>query len=56
MKLKFTNILADKVEIPIIQRDFAQGRTDKNTSKIRKDFLDTIFDTILKNKEENFYD
>lgn len=52
MKLKFTNILADKVEIPIIQRDFAQGRTDKNTSKIRRDFLDAIFDTIIKNKEE----
>ncbi|MBA4745954.1 MAG: DUF262 domain-containing protein [Muricauda sp.] len=52
MKLKFTDILADKVEIPIIQRDFAQGRTDKNTSKIRRDFLDVIFDTILKNKEE----
>ncbi|MCC4212958.1 GmrSD restriction endonuclease domain-containing protein [Leeuwenhoekiella parthenopeia] len=52
MKLKFTNILADKVEIPIIQRDFAQGRTDKNTSKIRRDFLDAIFDTIIKNKEK----
>lgn len=52
MKLKFTNILADKVEIPIIQRDFAQGRTDKNTNKIRRDFLDAIFDTIIKNKEE----
>ncbi len=52
MKLKFTDILADKVEIPIIQRDFAQGRTDKNTSKIRRDFLNTIFDTIIKNKEE----
>ena len=52
MKLKFTDILADKVEIPIIQRDFAQGRTDKNTSKIRRDFLDALFNTILKNKEE----
>ncbi|PJC07950.1 MAG: hypothetical protein CO068_03450, partial [Flavobacteriaceae bacterium CG_4_9_14_0_8_um_filter_34_30] len=52
MKLKFTDILTDKVEIPIIQRDFAQGRTDKNTSKIRRDFLDAIFDTILKNKKE----
>tara|TARA_R110002072_G_scaffold127647_1_gene265052 strand:- start:8901 stop:11144 length:2244 start_codon:yes stop_codon:yes gene_type:complete len=52
MKLKFTDILANKVEIPIIQRDFAQGRKDKNTSKIRKDFLDAIFDTIVKSKED----
>lgn len=31
-----------KIEIPIIQRDYAQGRIDENTNRIRKSFLDSI--------------
>ena len=46
MRRNYIEILNQKVEIPIIQRDYAQGRTDSKTSKIRKDFLDVLFDFI----------
>lgn len=50
MKTSFTDLLSDnKIVIPIIQRDYAQGRIDTKTAKIRKDFLDAIFD-VLKDK------
>lgn len=47
MRSNYIGILNNRVEIPIIQRDYAQGRTDPKTSKIRKDFLDAIFEFIL---------
>ncbi len=46
MRNNYIEILSQKVEIPIIQRDYAQGRTDNKTNKIRKDFLDVLFDFI----------
>lgn len=46
MRINYTKILQNKVEIPIIQRDYAQGRTDDKTNKIRKDFLDVLFEFI----------
>jgi hypothetical protein len=46
MRINYIDILTNKVEIPIIQRDYAQGRTDIKTSKIRKDFLDVLFEFI----------
>lgn len=46
MRTNYIEILNHKVEIPIIQRDYAQGRTDNKTNKIRKDFLDVLFDLI----------
>jgi hypothetical protein len=46
MRSNYIDILSNKVEIPIIQRDYAQGRTDDKTNKIRKDFLDVLFDFI----------
>ena len=46
MRSNYIEVLSNKVEIPIIQRDYAQGRTDSKTSKIRKDFLDTLFDFV----------
>ena len=46
MRNNFIEVLTNEVEIPIIQRDYAQGRTDKKTEKIRKDFLDALFDFI----------
>lgn len=52
MKNSFTEILKHKIEIPIIQRDYAQGRKDDKTSKIRKDFLDVIFDSIILNLDD----
>lgn len=42
-----------KIVIPIIQRDYAQGRKDINKSKdieiIRENFLQSLFDTITNN-------
>lgn len=35
-----------KVEIPIIQRDFAQGRSNEKTAKIRGLFLDNLIKSI----------
>lgn len=46
MRSNYIEVLSNKVEIPIIQRDYAQGRTDSKTYKIRKDFLDALFDFI----------
>lgn len=40
------------VEIPMIQRDYAQGRKDKKTSYIRENFLKDIY-SVLSNKEDN---
>lgn len=48
MRNNYIEILRNKVEIPIIQRDYAQGRTDNKTNKIRKDFLDVLFEFISK--------
>lgn len=39
----------DKIEIPIIQRDYAQGREDKK--EIRDNFLNAIYDSIHNQKE-----
>ena len=33
-----------QIQIPIIQRDYAQGRTEER--EIREEFLDTLFDTL----------
>jgi hypothetical protein len=47
MKTSFVDLLTDyKIVIPIIQRDYAQGRNDIKTIKIRKDFLGAIFDVL----------
>lgn len=40
-------MLEDRIEIPIIQRDYAQGR--KNVKEIRKDFLKDIFSHLSSN-------
>jgi hypothetical protein len=46
MRNNYIDILRQKVEIPIIQRDYAQGRTDSKTNKIRRDFLDVLFEFV----------
>lgn len=47
MKTSFIDILSqNNIVIPIIQRDYAQGRNDVKTIKIRKDFLGAIFDVL----------
>lgn len=52
MRNSFSKLLQAKVEIPIIQRDFAQGRTDTKTSKIRLDFLKVLFENIARKYED----
>ena len=47
MKTSFIDILSqNNILIPIIQRDYAQGRNDVKTAKIRKDFLGAIFEVL----------
>lgn len=38
-----------KLVIPIIQRDYAQGRTNDDTKEIRTDFLDALFKYLQEN-------
>jgi hypothetical protein len=44
-------LLLSKIEIPKIQRDYAQGRPQEN--EIRKRFLDNIFNTLLSTDERS---
>lgn len=39
------------IEIPPIQRDFAQGRETEEANKIRKNFLDSIFKALEENEK-----
>ena len=39
-----------KIEIPIIQRDYAQGRKNDEVKRIRVRFLDALFQSIVGNK------
>jgi hypothetical protein len=41
----------DEIEIPIIQRDFAQGRPDDETTGIRERFLDAIVHAITSKRD-----
>jgi len=38
----------DRIEIPIIQRDYAQGRDSEKTNKIRQTFLKSLINAITK--------
>lgn len=44
-RLKFTDLLGryNRIVIPAIQRDYAQGREDKKATEVRKTLLDDIF-------------
>ena len=37
-----------KITIPKIQRDYAQGRDDTDVKRVRKEFLDYLYDAITK--------
>lgn len=39
----------ERIEIPIIQRDYAQGRIDKATTRIRNAFLDALLNALEPN-------
>lgn len=43
-------IILNKIEIPIIQRDYAQGRENDEVKRIRERFLDAIFKSIISNE------
>ena len=45
-----TEIVLKKIEIPIIQRDYAQGRDNDTIKRIREKFLDALFQSITNNK------
>lgn len=47
---KGTDIVLRKIEIPIIQRDYAQGRINDEVGRIRDRFLDALFQSIKNNK------
>ncbi|MEX2443111.1 MAG: DUF262 domain-containing protein [Alkalispirochaeta sp.] len=48
-------ILSDRtVEIPLIQRDYAQGRTDQNTTYIRRNIITAIRNALEHNDPLNF--
>lgn len=58
MKTTLYNILSNKItdlsiskgiEIPMIQRDYVQGRSNSDSDEIRKQFLENIRETIEKN-------
>jgi len=44
------SIILSKIEIPIIQRDYAQGRKNDEVNRIRQRFLDALFQSIVGNK------
>lgn len=44
------SITLSKIEIPIIQRDYAQGRTNDEVNRIRERFLEALFQAIVGNK------
>lgn len=51
--ISFWELLTDtvKIEIPIIQRDYAQGRDNEKTAKIRGLFLDSLIKAIESDNE-----
>lgn len=57
MKTTLYNILSNKItdlsiskgiEIPMIQRDYVQGRSNSDSDEIRKQFLENIRESIEK--------
>ena len=41
--------LLKAIEIPIIQRDYAQGRTSKEVTRIRNRFLTSLYEALTQN-------
>ena len=41
-----TQYIINQIEIPIIQRDYAQGRQTGTVKRVRERFLNNIFDAI----------
>lgn len=43
-----TTVQLNKIAIPIIQRDYAQGRMDSDIQRVRSRFLDSLYNAITK--------
>ncbi|MDP3212029.1 DUF262 domain-containing protein [Methylotenera sp.] len=39
--------VVERIEIPLIQRDYAQGRKSENVDRIRANFLDALFASVM---------
>lgn len=53
-RLTFWKLVADekfKIRIPIIQRGYAQGRSEKRVVEVRKKFLDALYDAVRNNNK-----
>lgn len=37
----------DKIEIPLIQRDYAQGRQSESVERVRKDFINALYAAVM---------
>jgi uncharacterized protein with ParB-like and HNH nuclease domain len=49
--LSFLELINDKkILIPVIQRDYAQGRIDAKATEIRNNFLSAIIDNLISNE------
>ena len=54
-KYTFWELLSNYyIEIPIIQRDYAQGRTSERVSQIRDELLDSIYDALTNKNSLDF--
>lgn len=45
-----------KIEIPVIQRDYAQGRAESKATDVRKSIVEKILDSVTKGGEKLFFD
>ena len=41
-----TSVQLNKIAIPLIQRDYAQGRIDNDVNRVRSRFLDSLYKAI----------
>lgn len=54
-KYTFWNLINElSIEIPIIQRDFAQGRQSEKVNEIRKGFVNSLYNAIEQNQSIDF--
>lgn len=49
-KERKTSLPLEKIEIPLIQRDYAQGRKTQEVTRIRKRFLDSLYNALIQGK------
>lgn len=54
-KYSFWTLISQyEIKIPIMQRDYAQGRTDERTTTIREEFVETLYQAIRNDKNVDF--